>query len=136
MDEVLSFKYHVKMKCKSVMFNLVWIKRLRPSLTVEAANILVMGLVISHLDYVNSILIGVPDVTIKQLQHVQNIAAKVVLQADKYANPRECMKNLHWFPILKRVEHKLLTIVYKCTRGITPNYLQELLKKHIPIRPG
>ena len=91
-DEVLSFKYHVKMKCKSAMFNLVWIKRLRPSLTVEAANILVMGLVISHLDYANSILIGVPDVTIKQLQHVQNIAAKVVLQADKYASPKECMK--------------------------------------------
>ena len=136
MDEVLSFKYHVKMKCKSAMFNLVCIKRLRPSLTVEAANILVMGLVISHLDYANSILIGVPDVTIKQLQCVQNIAAKVVLQADKYASPRECMKNLHWLPICKRVEHKLLTIVYKCTRGIAPNYLQELLKKHIPIRPG
>ena len=95
MDEVLSFKYHVKMKCKSAMFNLVCIKRLRPSLTVEAANILVMELVISHLDYANSILIGVLDVTIKQLQHVQNIAVKVVLQVDKYASPRECMKNLH-----------------------------------------
>ena len=66
MDDVLSFKYHVKMKCKSAMFNLVHIKRLRPSLTVEAANILVIGLVISHLDYANSILIGVLDVTIKQ----------------------------------------------------------------------
>ena len=136
MDEVLSFKYHVKMKCKSAMFNLVCIKRLRPSLTVEAANILVMGLVISHLDYANSILIGVPDVTIKQLQRVQNMAAKVVLQADKYASPRECMKNLHWLPICKRVEHKVLTIVYKCTRGIAPKYLQDLLKKCIPIRPG
>ena len=136
MDDVLSFKYHVKMKCKSAMFNLVQIKRLRPSLTVEVANILVMRLVISHLDYANSILIGVLDVTIKQLQHVQNIAAKVVLQADKYASPRECMKNLHWLPIRKRVEHELLTIIYKCTRGIAPNYLQELLKKHSPIRPG
>ena len=136
MDKVLSFKHHMKMKCKSAMFNLVHIKRLRPSLTVEAANILVMGLVISHLDYANSILISVLDVTIKQLQRVQNIAVKVVLQADKYASPRECMKNLHRLPIHKRVEHKLLTIVYKCTRGIAPNYLQELLKKHILIRPG
>ena len=95
MDDVLSFKYHVKMKCKSAIFNLVCIKRLRPSLTVETANILVMGLVISHLHYANSILIGLPDVTIKQLQHIQNMAAKVVLQADKYASPRYCMKNLH-----------------------------------------
>ena len=136
MDDVLSFKYDVKMKCKSAMFNLVCIKRLRPSLTVEAANILVMGLVISHLDYANSILIGVPDVTIEQLQHVQNMAAKVVLQVDKYASPRECMKNLHWLPICKRVEHKVLTVVYKGTRGIAPKYLQDLLKKCIPIWPG
>ena len=77
------------------MFNLVHIKRLRPSLTVEVANILVMGLVISHLDYANSILFGVLDIIMKQLQHLQNMVAKVVLQADKYASPRECMKNLH-----------------------------------------
>ena len=125
MDDVLPFKYHVRMKCKLAMFNLVCIKRLRPSLTVEAANSLVMGLVISHLDYANSILIGVPDVTIKQVQCIQNMAAKVVLQADKYASPRECMKNLHWLPIHKRVEHEVLTIVYKCTRGIAPKYLQD-----------
>ena len=91
-------------------------QRLRPSLTVEAANILVMGLVISHLDYANSILFG-------------------VLQADKYASSRECMKNLHWLPISKRIEHKILTVVYKCTRGLTPKYLQDLIKEHIPSRP-
>ena len=118
------------------MFNLVWIKRLRPSLTVEAANILVMGLVIPHLDYANSILLGVPDVTITQLQCVQNMAAKVVLQADKYASSRECTKNLHWLLICKRIEHKVLTVVYKCTRGIVPKYLQDLIKKCIPSRPG
>ena len=67
---------------------------------------------------------------------MQNIAAKVVLQADKYASPKEYMKNLHWLPVRKRVEHKLLTIVYKCIRGIAPDYLQELLKKQVPIRPG
>ena len=65
-----------------------------------------------------------------------HMAAKVVLQADKYASHRECMKNLHWLPICKRVEHKVLTIVYKCTRGIAPKYLQDLIKKLIPIRPG
>ena len=135
MGSVLSFKYHVKIKCKSAMFNLVCIKRLRPSLTVEVANIQVMGLVISHLDYTNSILFGVPDIMMKQLQRVQNMTAKVVLQADKYASPRECMKNLHWLPISKRIEHKILTVVYKCTRGLAPKYLQDLIKQHIPSRP-
>ena len=129
LDSVQSFKHHVKIKCKSAMLNLVCIKRLRPSLTVEAANIMVMGLVISHLDYANSILFGVPDIMMKQLQCVQNMAAKVVLQADKYTSPRECMKNLHWLPISKRIEHKILTVVYKCTRGLAPKYLQDLIKQ-------
>ena len=71
----------------------------------------------------------------KQLQHVQNMAAKVVLQADKYASPRECMKNVHWLPISMRIEHKILTIVYKCTRGLAPKYLQDLIKQCIPSRP-
>ena len=79
MHSVLSFKYHVKVKCKSAMFNLVCIKRLRPSLTVEAANILAMGLVISHLGYANGILVSVPDITMKQLKCVQNMAAKVMV---------------------------------------------------------
>ena len=118
LDSVLSFKHHVKTKCKSAMLNLVCIKRLRPSLTVEAANILVMGLVISHLDYANSILFGVSDIMMKQLQHIQNTAAEVVLQVDKFVSPRECMKNLHWLPISKRIEQKILTVVYKCTRGL------------------
>ena len=72
----------------------------------------------------------------KQLQCVQNMAAKVVLQVDKYANPRECMKDLHWLPISKRIEHKILTVVYKCTRGLAPKCLQDLIKQHIPSRPG
>ena len=72
LDSGLLFKHHVKTKCKSAMFNLVCIKRLRPSLAVEAANILVMGLVILHLDYANSILFGVLDIMMKQQQCVQN----------------------------------------------------------------
>ena len=136
LDSILSFKHHVKTKCKSAMFNLVCIKRLRPSLTVEVANILVMGLVLSHLDYATSILFGVLDIMMKQLQCVQNMAPKVALQVDKYASPRECMKNLHWLPISKRTEHKILTVVYKCTRGLAPKYLQDLIKECIPSRPG
>ena len=73
------------MQVGNVQFSLH--QRLRPPLIVEAANILVMGLVISHLDYANSILIGIPDVTIKQLQCVQNMAAKVVFKQTNMQAP-------------------------------------------------
>ena len=51
-DALLSFKHHIKVKCKAAMFNLIRIIRIRHYLTQEACNVLVMRLVISHLDYV------------------------------------------------------------------------------------
>ena len=69
------------------MFNLIRIIRIRPYLTQEACNVLAIGLVISHLNYANSILMGLPAVDINKLQTVQNIAAKVVLKHSNWDNP-------------------------------------------------
>ena len=46
----------------------------------NVAHTLVLGLVISHLDYVNGILSGLPDIGINKLQKVQNAAGS---QSDK-----------------------------------------------------
>ena len=54
-------------------------QKIRNLLTKEACETLIVGLVISHLDYANSMLIGIPECDLKRLQHVQNIAAKLVL---------------------------------------------------------
>ena len=65
------------------MINLQGIKLVRPFLNPEACTTLMLGLVISHLDYCNSILVGLPDVSINQMQRVQNLVAKVVLRKIK-----------------------------------------------------
>ena len=57
MNKHLSFKHHIKVKCKAAMFNLIRIKRLRAYLTEFMCNILVMSLVMLHIDYANSILL-------------------------------------------------------------------------------
>ena len=49
LDALLSFKHHIKVKCKAAMFNLIRIIRNRPYLTQEACHVLFIGLVISHL---------------------------------------------------------------------------------------
>ena len=54
-----------------------------------------MGLVISHLDYANAILVGLPETNIHKLQWVQNMAAKLILNKDKYNSVTECFKKLH-----------------------------------------
>ena len=39
---------------------------------------------------------------------------------------------LHWLPIRKRIEFKLLVLIYKCLQKEAPLYLQELISYHTP----
>ena len=95
-----------------------------------------LGLVITHLDYCNSILVGLPEVSMNQMQRVQNLAAKVILGKLKMESASECLMALHWLPIHSRINHKILTLVHKCIMGSAPEYLQNLLVVHIASRPG
>ena len=79
LDLALNFKQHIKIKCKAAMLNLLKIKATRKYLTTEACTKAVIALVMTHLDYANSILTGLPKASIHQLQRVQNMAARIVL---------------------------------------------------------
>ena len=47
-----------------------------------------------------------------------------------------CLKELHWLPIKYKVQHKLLTLVYRCLVGEAPQYLQDLLVEQPCYRQG
>ena len=49
----------------------------------------------AHLDYSNSILVGLPKVSIDLQQRVQNTAAKIVLGRNKYESSPKCLEELH-----------------------------------------
>ena len=82
----------------------------------------------SHLDYANSILTGLPKASIHQLQRVQNMAAKMILQKNKFESSSKCLKDLHWLPIHYQINFKVITLVFKCIHGLAPSYLEELIK--------
>ena len=109
---------------------------IRLVLTIEAANALAMGTIISHLDYCNGIYSGLPEIDLTRLQRVQNITAKIVLGKGKFADPTDWLRILHWLPIKYRVKYKILCIVYKCLSGDAPDYLKNLLKEHTTTRQG
>ena len=127
MDCNLTFKDHIVKKCRTAIINLQWIKLIRPFLNIEACTTLMLMLVISHLDYCNSILVGLLDVSINQMQRVQNLAAKVILGKSKMDSAGECLLVLHWLPIHSRINYKIFTLVHKCIKGSALEYLQNLL---------
>ena len=80
LDEGLTFKRHVAAKCKAAMGNLLKIRSIRHLLDESSAINLCLSLCISHLDYANSLLYGLHQVTIHRMQHIQNICARLILK--------------------------------------------------------
>ena len=134
LDETLSFKKHVVNKARTAMFNFVRIRNIRRFLTKEACETLTLGLVMSHLDYNNSLLYGLPEIDIKKLQRIQNMCAKLVLGKAKFESSKECLCELHWLPIRARIEHKILSLTFNCLAGTGPEYLIKLLVIEQPTR--
>ena len=87
------------------MFNLHRLKTIHYVLDDCGVHTLVLGCVTLHLDYINSILSGLPDINIDKLQKVQNVAAKFVCDKDKYSSASKCIAHLHWLPIRQRIDH-------------------------------
>jgi hypothetical protein len=107
---------------------------IRKYIDSDTAKLLASSLVLSHLDYSNNILSGLPNNTLHQLQRVQNWAAKVVLKQNKYDSSKSALMALHWLPIKERIDFKVLTLVFKCIHKMAPAYLCSLLEPKIYTR--
>lgn len=127
-DNHLSMEKHITTKCNAAILNIRCISSIRRFINMDTAKLLASSLVLTHLDYSNSILCGLPKKSIMRLQRIQNWAAKVVLHRDKYSSSTEALIILHWLPIKERIDFKILSLVYKCIYNLAPPYLSSLLK--------
>lgn len=134
-DDQLTFKVHVASIARSCRFALYNIKKIRPYLTEHAAQLLVQALVISRIDYCNSLLAGLPVCTVKPLQMIQNAAARLVFNQPKRAHVTPLLISLHWLPVAARIKFKALIIAYKAVTKTAPVYLESLIQVYTPSRP-
>ena len=132
----LCLHHHIASKCKTAMWSLFKIVNIRNFLTTEACHTAVLTAVISHLNYANAIMVGLPEKHITKLQHVWNMAAKVVLKRGRYTSSTDSLQTLHWLPIRSQIDFKIAVLVYKCLHGEAPEYLQNLLITYVPRREG
>ena len=84
-DDQLTFKVHVASIARSCRYALYNIRKIRPYLSEHSAQLLVQALVISRIDYCNSLLAGLTACTFKPLQMMQNAAARLVFNQPKTA---------------------------------------------------
>ena len=129
LDASLTFKDFISHKCRAAVTSIRNISQIRKFIDVKIAKQLACALVLSHLDYSNSILCGLPATTIKPLQSVQNWAARVVLNRSRYDDAMLALKELHWLPIVERIDFKIACIVFKCLHDQAPSTLSSILQE-------
>ena len=133
-DSTCSLSKHVSNVCKSINYQLYSIGKIRKYLNTTTTERLVNSCVTSRLDYCNSLLYGIKESTLSQLQYCQNNAARVISLRRKYDHISPVLKDLHWLPVGKRIEYKIILLTYKALNGLAPNYLRDILKMYTPSR--
>ncbi|XP_068716843.1 uncharacterized protein [Montipora capricornis] len=126
-DSTLALKNHVINTTKCCFYKLHNSFKIRRFLSEDAAKRMVHTLITSRLDYCNSILNGLPNTTLEFLVRVQKAAARLISNKTKFQHISPLMKDLHWLPIKKRIEYKILVLTFKCVHNLAPAYLTELL---------
>ena len=81
LDVHLTMEAHIKEVCQVSYFQLKTIQTVQTLLSVEALERLGHAVLTARLDYVNSILVRIPDGAVQKLQLLQNSAAHLVSKA-------------------------------------------------------
>ena len=115
-------------------FQLRKIGNIRDCLTESVTKTLVTSLILSKLDYCNSLLVGLPIETINRLQTVQNNAARLVFRKRKYDHVTPLLYELHWLPVSKRIDYKVCVFCYKTINNMAPMYMSTMIQTYTPAR--
>ena len=79
------------------------IRQIKKFLEKENLEQLVHAVIVSRLDYCNSILYGTSHDNILKLQKLQNRAAKLILGKEKRESASEALRDLHWLNVESRI---------------------------------
>ena len=88
---------------------------------------LVVALVFSRLDYCNAVLAGLPAATLAPLQRVLHAVDRLVNDLRPHDHVTPTLMELHWLPLVQRIDYKLCLLVHKTFVGHAPIYLSDLL---------
>ena len=80
LDQTLSMKQHIT----HVFIHLRNIRYLKPYISVDALATVAHTFITSCIYYCNSLLVGIPDVCVSQLQRIQNCTARLITNTCKY----------------------------------------------------
>ena len=102
-----------------------WLLDLPGFPTSDVMNHLVVAVILSRLDYCNSLVAGLLWSTVAPLQRVQNAAAWLVLGLSSRDHVSQALTDLQWLPVHYRIQYKLALMMYMAHTGQTTSYIKD-----------
>ena len=134
LDQDFSMALQIDNLCRTLRNNLKKIATIRDYLTKDVTSMLVTTLVLSRLDYCNSLLVNISQDKISRLQVIQNSAAKLVVREKRMSHSLPILYELHWLPVKERIGFKIAMLCFKCLNDEAPMYLKDMLEVYVPSR--
>ena len=128
-DADMSMRTQVTAVVRACFAALRQIRSVRRSMSRHALLTLVRALIVSKVDYCNSVLAGIYGQLQDRLQSVLNAAARLVFSARQPERITSLLRELHWLRVPERVTFRLCILAYRCLHGTAPSYLAESLHR-------
>ncbi|XP_071808997.1 uncharacterized protein [Asterias amurensis] len=62
------------------------------------------------------------------------MAARILTGTRRNDHITPVLRSLHWLPVTRRIQYKLILIIYKACHNLAPRYLTDLLIPYTPAR--
>lgn len=131
-DHNITFENHVQNTVKACLFHLRRLYAIRNYLSFELRRDHARTFVVQRLDYCNSLMANIQKKHICKLQRIFNSAVRFVFGLPYGTSTSGYAKDLHWLPVVERVNFKLACFAFKTLRGsLCPSYSEELILQHV-----
>jgi hypothetical protein len=128
-DSDLSMRTHVQKTVSRCFAALRQLRSIRRHVPTSVLHSLVVSLVLSRLDYGNSVLVGLPAVLLRRLQSVQNAAARLIFNLRRSEHIADALATLHWLRVPERIVFKVAVLTYRALNGSAPRYLSSQFRR-------
>ena len=129
-DSELNMEEQISSVVKASNFQLKNIAQIKKYLDQDCLKMLACNLVISRVDYCNSLYYGLPNYQLRKLQIILNKAARLVTGSPIRDKITPVHMDLHWLPIKARINYKICVLTYLALKTNEPAYLKRKLHRY------
>ena len=124
---ITSIRVHVGKVASECFYHLRCLCQLHFILTWPMMQRLASAFILSQLDYCNTVLAGLPAITLAPLQRVVNAAVRLVAGLGWHDHVTPAMRELHWLPVVYCIKYKLCISMQASVNDRCPEYISEVL---------